>query len=568
MSAEPEPSVEALLRAAAAAVATPRAVLGALGERRPAVRALGDRAGAVADALAEPGEGAVWVAAFEGWRPAALREIAADARARGAPLLPITARDGRLTVGPLLEPEGGPCFACWRYRALTHADDPRAAIEADALPALPGDLPPAARARALRVAAALVGLRASRGPLPGLAVEIASGPVIRRVARRDGCPQCRPRPAITVTDPLARADRLVDPRYGPIAAIRVGEAAGLWYAEVRPANLGLRPEGPSLLYGRGLDAAACLRSGIGEAIERMGLVPWEVTAHAEPPAAPIAGVGDAIAEACDTPVGWLPARRWPDKRPGAVPFGAAFGRGSTGLAAGIDADDAAGRALLEVIERDAFARFWAGGADAVGYDPHTHPDPAVRALVEARRAAGVTLHLARLPSPLGGWVFAAVAAADRAARGPAFAVGLGAGFGPVGAARSALTEAAQVRRALARRMADPDTRARSRALGAGEIAPERPIDHGLWAADPRSAPAVDRVRRPEARPLPVDAGSRAALAARFADVGRHAALVDVSPPSVAAEGWRVIRAIVPGARRVTFGPPTPPSRARWPHPFC
>ncbi|MCB9528121.1 MAG: YcaO-like family protein [Myxococcales bacterium] len=579
----------AWVRAAAADAAGLGAVLRMIGPTGGRVSVAGPLRPAIEAALGASGAwvmgegGALWIHSGDGWDAASHRAAEDAARAAGVPVLHVAVAGGVATAGPLVEPGGDPCFHCWRYRALTHAADPRAAVEAEAAAfaapvaaALDGE----ARGRLARAAVVMAAMRlagSEGGLLPrGLVYEAGPAPGVRWLLRRDDCPECAAGEARGGGDVLARAHRLVDRRFGPVVAVRLGQVpggedgsteGGMWQAEVERANLRLATRRPGACYGRGLSAEACLRSALGEAVERQALSAWGAARGARRAGVPVFGGagGDGMGD------GWLDGRRFPGGAACDVPAAAVFGPDSTGLAAHGEPAAAALGALLEVVERDAFIVAWEGGAVFEACDPMSHPEAAVRALVEAERAAGHVLHLARVPSAPGVAVFAATSVARVPSPAvPAHAVGLGAHVSGAAAARAALLEATQVRYALARRLVSLAARARMAALGAGAAVVD-PIDHGLLAAHPASGAAVARLCRGAARRLPggEEVGVTAALAALGAVfAGRPAAVVEVTPPTLAAEGWTVARAVWPGGRRISPGPASAGARERRPHPFC
>jgi ribosomal protein S12 methylthiotransferase accessory factor len=115
---------------------------------------------------------------------------------------------------------------------------------------------------------------------------------------------------------------------------------------------------------------------------------------------------------------------------------------STGCAAGATHDDAALRALLELVERDAAALWWRGGRRGRAIAPDSEAGHAAAELIEQLRQGnrGRTTRLLDITSDLGIPVIAVISAR---ADGRGFAFGLAARLAPAEAARAAIFEMCQ-----------------------------------------------------------------------------------------------------------------------------
>jgi ribosomal protein S12 methylthiotransferase accessory factor len=227
---------------------------------------------------------------------------------------------------------------------------------------------------------------------------------------------------------------------------------------------------------------------------------------------------------------------------------------SNGLAAGGDAGDAALRAILELVERDAFMAAWMiGGGGGRPIDLDDSLDPALAAVVAGVAALGARVELVELSTAACGTVVLALALGD-GERYPGATIGLGADLDPRAAVRQAILELAQTGPHLCRLM-------RTRALPI----PERPSDvrdmiqHAVYYFPAVRAAALDRVRgvgpavalRDLAAP---DAPrSLATCAGALAAAGIRIALVDVTSPDVATGPFRVVRAISPQLQPISYG---------------
>jgi ribosomal protein S12 methylthiotransferase accessory factor len=327
-------------------------------------------------------------------------------------------------------------------------------------------------------------------------------------------------------------------------------APGLYFVGGRTSDVPLGPAGVFSIAGAAGNLEDALASAAGEAIERAAQVerPGDITrqiplgtaalpsnlrALADTRAGPelqidcVAG-RDAITDASiEVPADWCLRRTPPG--PLLIP-GAAL---STGTAAGRDPDDAATRALLELIERDAAALWWLGGRPARRLSVE-HPTlaSAVKLLAVYRQVATARqTHLFDISTDLEIPVIAAVSTDPD---GHMFACGLGSRLSRSAAAMAAITELCQseigIQFAAAKRqqlgdaaLSDTDRNHLARAARVN-------LDRMPAYTAPQLADPV----------LPQAASGARALATHMAECGAAAVLVDMTRGPVS-----VVKAIAP-----------------------
>jgi thiazole/oxazole-forming peptide maturase SagD family component len=223
---------------------------------------------------------------------------------------------------------------------------------------------------------------------------------------------------------------------------------------------------------------------------------------------------------------------------------------TNGLAAGAGISDAITRALLEVIERDAFFRCWMGHIPALRVAAADVPDPSVKTMAHEYANRGVHLDVYLLPTDTAAYVAAAVARTE--GQLPARALGLGAAVNPVHAVRRAVAEAAQVRLSLIIMLQDTEARARASWLAEDPSRVSGMEDHGLVYAMPQSSAAFAFL---EDAPYsvwnlggPSDYGNDQldTLITSVSSVASDVLYVDVTTPDMVDTEIAVVRVIVPG----------------------
>lgn len=536
------------------------------------------------------------------------RTATIDALNSGVPVLAACLRGSELLLGPLAAKRGGPCGACLRDRMLACED--ALAPDPPSLPALGS--PTAADFGAMAtlapmatLAAGLVATEVVRRVL-GLGQQRPDDEVAIWNALSGTCtthrvvamPQCRvcggavagaPLPqsfpeASRWSDPedVARAlPGWVDSRTGIIAGLSAAHVPPLHGVTTRLAhpNDGQRWLGiTELASGKAATFGDAASRAVAEAVERYSAMVLDPARLRY--AAMDALEGDVLdphdlclytADQYATPgfpfVAFDPAQihpwcrgTWLDGGPVWAPALAVHLAGagpgepawcqttSNGLAAGASFDEAAQRAVLELLERDTLMTAWLTRLPLPEIIPDDSLGPlAAELLEEVRREGGtVALHL-DLSRPVA--VAACVARGD-GARWPGLTVGAGADPSPRAALRKAVVEHGFSARTWRGR------------LRAGTCAPAREAvrsfaDHALYRLPAARAVAADFLR--EGRPMPLSdvaepvAMDFAALKDALVASGTRIALVDVTAPELRGGPLQVVRAIGPHLQPVFCG---------------
>ncbi|MEV0797279.1 TOMM precursor leader peptide-binding protein [Kribbella sp. NPDC050281] len=546
------------------------------------------------------------VAAGDGSLPVLHQWINAVGLELGVPTLHAESQGARATVGPLVLPDGGPCYLCWRMRALSCVDDFGAAmaleealdgrrfVEAAARPVLPALLPMVTGALMTEVFALTLSIAAPRLTANVLTLDaLAGGEELHPVVPHPDCPACakkgrRPAEAVT-TDFDDIAGRVVDSLCGVVRRLvpfpkDVDEPERPYVVQAELANARFRSDGDPFVVcsGKGWTRRQARDSALGEALERHAAMTWR-------PERTITSTYDGLDRRGlhprdlvlfadhqyetvpfqpwrpETELEWVPAQSMVTGDDVWIPLLAThlgyrpppeaglFPTTSNGFAAGPDRDGATLRALLEVIERDAFMIAWSHRLPGPCVAAADVPDEQTRgiAATHARRGIDIVVHL--LPTDTVAAVALAVAWSERT---PVAVVGLGAGMDPVAAARSAVLEVGQARPLLRARLRQPEVRARMAELVATPAKVASLGDHSLLYAD-LAVDGMRFLREAPRQPWP-DAASPspaglAVLVKSLAEVAGDVLAVDVTTPDVAALGVRVVRGLVPGFVPIWFG---------------
>jgi bacteriocin biosynthesis cyclodehydratase domain-containing protein len=530
----------------------------------------------------------------------------------GTPALFIALEGSFGHLGPLVLPGEGPCYLCWRMRALACADDFDVAMAHEEArdrarrnldrPLLPG-LREAAWAVALREVIALT-TSALSPQLPGtvllvdqLKAQTTSHPVI---ARPD-CPACRKKasaPTDRDEDPVGETDfdaivvRTTSDlcgliRYLDVVAKPIEEPQQPFVVRAQLANalFGQGEDAFITCSGKGLTVTAARNGAVGEALERYASLTWTPSRTFRGPHGDVPGEAldpqelvlhspedaERLGLARNDPemvLDWVPAVSLVTGDEVWVPHQAAtltgsrwprhellFAPTSNGFAAGPTVPFAAERALLEVIERDAFCIAWAHRLPTVPFDATTVPDSDTAAVAELYRRRGVRIHVHLLPTDGVAYVAMAVGWSDD--HEPAAVVGLGSSQDPLAAARAAVLEVGQVRPALRARLQDPEVRAHRDRLAHGHALVTELDDHDLLYSDPRIArERMAHLLTADPVPwqmLPELGTGLSDLIAGIGPIAGDALIVDVTPDDIAALGVRVVRGILPGFQPIHFG---------------
>lgn len=226
---------------------------------------------------------------------------------------------------------------------------------------------------------------------------------------------------------------------------------------------------------------------------------------------------------------------------------------SNGLAAGADDDDAATRALFELIERDAFMLTWLCQLPARRIVLDESLDPGLREVIRSLERRGASMELYLLDgTDLDVPAVMCLALGD-GAQWPAVSVALSCHLDPRIAVRKAILEQGHVGPYLTRKVAETKTPPRT---------PEEVHtleDHAAYYFTPERLAAFDFLRRSEKTPVAlrdlaaVDDVSPAAVRARLDAAGVQVAIVDVTSPDLRESPFRVARAIGLDVQPIHFG---------------
>jgi len=225
---------------------------------------------------------------------------------------------------------------------------------------------------------------------------------------------------------------------------------------------------------------------------------------------------------------------------------------SNGLAASTDADDASLRAILELVERDAFMTTWHTGTAARRLVINAEMDPMLLAIIEAVERLGGAVELHVLSTSACGTTVVAVARGD-GVDWPGATIGLGTDLDPKGAVRQAVLELGQTGPYLRRLL-------RGGALTVPSSACEvrTMLDHAAFYFPAERASAFDVLRSSSAPVTLAELGTGPTrtlehIAAALDAAGVRVALVDVTAADVATGPFRVVRAVSPDLAPLSYG---------------
>jgi ribosomal protein S12 methylthiotransferase accessory factor len=523
-------------------------------------------------------------------------EFDAWAWAAALPSLRVQVRPAEALVGPLVLPGRAGCGFCARRRMAAAAAAARFMGEDPSIAESGGDL-------SERVASLLAEQICGGSELLDhvLVIQALSGRTSRhRVIPLSHCPVCggaaahpgEPSPIpgndASAADVLAALAGWVDPRTGIVSRLIFESVEHPIVVTASPPHVyddagSLRrlPVG----WGKGLDIASALRSAVGEAIERY--------AASQPDADRIVWhrVRDLTGEVLDprefslysddqygregfpftrfdpeichpwvrgqwlnggTPV-WVPAifvflslamRREHNIYQGT----------SNGLAAGADFENAALRATLELVERDAFMASWLTASAGRRIELDDALQSEVRQVVEEVEKMGACVELYLLELSACGTAVLALALGD-GEQYPGATIGIGADLDAFAALRQAILELGQTATHLRRLMSSSQSHVPEHPEQVREM-----VDHAAFFFPKERASAFDRLRGPHAagrrlRELgsPLAERSISRCAALLNAEGVRVALVDVTPPDVATGPFRVVRAVSPDLQPISYG---------------
>ncbi len=562
--------------------------------------------------------------------PEAHRRHAAEACASGIQVLHGTLGRGEVLLGPLFRKSLGACWSCMRDRRIANDPYPTALYQLDrhrrARPLAGRDAGLAGHIAADWLAfEAIKILRHGNNALLGRVCVLNLVALTARthlVIPLPECDVCGGAGAIAdparykldlggIVDaalPMVDFPGWVDGTTGVITGAWVeeeGEGRGLCFAHAQPVGLpiGAEPPAPAeLCSGKGRSRGEALRSGLGEALERYGAgqVPDAriVTAAASELDGPVLmpdAVGlyaDAQYASVDFPFErfdphrryhWIRGELVPSSKsiwlPAETALFAARSLGdrlcqvtTSGLALGRDPDDAAMRAVLELVERDAAMMTWLCRLPGVRLAPDCK-DPAVNAIIRWLEPLGVTMSFYRLEVGIPIPTVLATSFGD-GVRWPGLCVGSAAHPSLREAFRAAALEMVATGRSL--------VRGQGQEFGRDVIRSDQFIDHAWYYFDPARAGSASFLS--EGTPAPCAARPDIAvenvreLATLLATTGARVAVVDLTPPDLALSGLRIVRAFSDGLLPIHCGlgferleAPRLAGRGSLnpdPHPFC
>jgi ribosomal protein S12 methylthiotransferase accessory factor len=225
---------------------------------------------------------------------------------------------------------------------------------------------------------------------------------------------------------------------------------------------------------------------------------------------------------------------------------------SNGLAAATDHDEAALRATLELIERDAFMAAWLTGSPALRVELDSALDPLLGGVLKSIEGLGAKVELYLLPTSVSGVTIMCLGLGD-GEHYPGMTFGLGADFEVESAFRQAILELGQTGPFL-RRMMQSNTL----------TVPDKPgavremLQHAAYYFPRERAKAFKRLRGGKTSIALRDIKdssprSLAACASQLGAAGVRVALVEVTSADVATGPFRVVRAVSPDLQPIWYG---------------
>ena len=224
---------------------------------------------------------------------------------------------------------------------------------------------------------------------------------------------------------------------------------------------------------------------------------------------------------------------------------------SNGLAASTGKNDAALRAILELVERDAFMTTWLTASQTQRIQLDDALDPRLRIVLEGIEALGAMVEVYRLPASVIGTTVLCLALGD-GDEYPGVTFGLACDLDPRAALKQAVLELGQTGPYLRRMM-------RSGVLTAAEdpSGVRQMLDHAAYYFLKERASAFDRLRSQETISLSelksVAKRSLEDCAAALDTAGVRLALVDVTSADVATGPFSVMRAVSPDLQPIWYG---------------
>lgn len=224
---------------------------------------------------------------------------------------------------------------------------------------------------------------------------------------------------------------------------------------------------------------------------------------------------------------------------------------SNGLAASTDRDDAALRAILELVERDAFMAAWLTATPGVRVELDSI-DPLLGNVLEGIEALGATVEIYTLPTSVIGTTVLCLAFGD-GDQYPGVTIGLGSDLEPELALRQAVLELGQTGPYLRCMM-----RANTLATPNDPSCVREMLDHAAYYFPPERASAFDSLRTGETSVRLSDLSSvtRRSLndcVSALKQAGVRVALINVTSADVATGPFHVMRAVSPDLQPIWYG---------------
>jgi ribosomal protein S12 methylthiotransferase accessory factor len=227
---------------------------------------------------------------------------------------------------------------------------------------------------------------------------------------------------------------------------------------------------------------------------------------------------------------------------------------SSGLAASTDRCDASFRALLELVERDAFLTAWMTGRPGQRIEMDDTLDPRLRRVLDGVEELGAAVEIYSLTACVHGCAILCLALGD-GVRYPGVTIGMAAGTNAASALSAAILELGQTgphwRRVMQMKVVTaPENAEAVREMG----------DHAAYYFPIERARAFDSLRtgteRIKLRQLTrehVQGASLESFVSGLQDVGVRVAFVDVTSPDTALSPFRVVRAVSPDLQPLSYG---------------
>jgi len=224
---------------------------------------------------------------------------------------------------------------------------------------------------------------------------------------------------------------------------------------------------------------------------------------------------------------------------------------SNGLAASSSKDDAALRAILELVERDAFMSTWLTASPTQRIQLDDTLDPLLHTVLEGIEVLGATVEVYRLPASVIGTTVLCLALGD-GDQYPGVTFGLGCDLDPRVGLRQAVLELGQTGPYLRRMKRSGVLKPAEDPTGVREM-----LDHAAYYFPHERASAFDRLRSQETISLrelkSVATRSLEDCAAALDEAGVRVALVDVTSADVATGPFSVMRAVSPDLQPIWYG---------------